>query len=125
METEVDSKITVDGIKIEIELLTIDETPNGIIKRFNCGVGNLNDYLKYNAAEYDRIGEGKTTLLIDKTYNRVMGYFTIKCSSMSVEDPEMNPGQPRVIPGVEIARFAMDSRYQRKHIGSGLFINIC
>jgi len=104
----------------QFELASIDEQFVPLLKRFNCGEPSMDGFLKQWALEYDKIGEGKTFLLHDKAENLIVGYFTLKCSSISIFDEEMDE-ESRVLPAIEISRFAIDNKYQDMHIGTTVF----
>lgn len=103
---------------MEVELLTSEH--EALTGRFKCGEDSLDVFLRKGALYYGDIGEAKTQVLIDTKHNKIVGYFTLKCSSIKISDEEISD-EPRLIPGIEIARFAIDINYQDKDYGKFLF----
>jgi len=104
----------------DLEILDVSGVDDILLERFRCTEDNLALFLKYNAKAYHKAGAGHTTVFIDKVRNRVIGYFTLKCSCVNINDPEMSY-EPRIIPAVEIARFAIDQRIEKQGNGKMVF----
>ncbi|SCM83744.1 hypothetical protein KL86SPO_70602 [uncultured Sporomusa sp.] len=83
----------------------------------------MDNFLKRWALMYDSIGEGKTWILHDKDNKSIAGFFTLKCSSIPIYDEEMGE-EPKNLPAIEISRFAIEKKYQDKHIGTTVFTAI-
>lgn len=90
-----------------------------LLRGFNCGVDSLDEFLRLHAIYYGEIGEGKTTVYIDDNVDKIIGYHTLKCSSIKINQPEMSEND-RILPAIEIARLAIDRRYQKRWIGADI-----
>jgi len=84
---------------------------------FNCGVKTMNDFLNYDARRLDENGEGSTYLYIDEDSKSLIGYYTIKCSSVQIKEGRY----PKVFPAIEVSRFAIDEHYQGEGLSQSLF----
>lgn len=104
----------------EIEVLNVSDVDSKLLKRFRCQETNLATFLKQWAVPFHNAGAGNSTLFINKEKDDIIGYFTLKCSCVRVHDTEMDP-DPRFIPAIEISRFALDDRYQKKGLGKAIF----
>jgi GNAT superfamily N-acetyltransferase len=88
--------------------------------KFDCGKPLLTDWLKNNAMR----SEGKSA----RTYvvcegNVVVGYYCLATGRVSrAEVPKVirGHGTPNTVPVVILGRLAVDTRYQKQGIGSGL-----
>lgn len=93
------------------------------LKRFQCGNTSMEVFL-YSEARYSHVlGEGITKLVIESTENEIVAYYTIKCSLLKIEDPQMY-SELREIPCIELSRIAVANDWQngRKgiHLGTRL-----
>jgi len=75
------------------------------------------DYLKQNAITDFKQGIGTTHVFIDEAQQNIMGYFTLKSSSLVKNmGEEHNFGYP----AIEIAELAVHKDYERKGIGTDM-----
>lgn len=89
---------------------------------FDCGKEPLNSFLVRHALANQANDSARTFVALDG--NRVVGYYSLAASAVLFEDaPErMVKGLARhPIPVVLMARFAVDSSYQGRGLGSALF----
>lgn len=96
------------------------------LSAFDCGVGELNDYLqKYALAS---IGSGSARTYVAMRGSRVVGYYSLAYGAVSPENsPErIRKGMPRhPIPVMLLARLAVDRAEQGKGLGKGLLKDAC
>ena len=88
------------------------------ISRFDCGVNELNDYLKKYAAQNDKKNMGKSFVGVDD--GRVTGYYTLSNAQVAFEeiDEDMRKGLPKYpIPAIRIARLAVNKNHQGEGVG--------
>lgn len=90
----------------------------------SLGSDYFNNYLTYNGLLDNQQGIGKTFLYIRDTGKEqiLLGFYTLRCSSLIVDDTENNEklGEP----AIEIFELAVHKDYQRQGIGSTLMKNI-
>lgn len=92
---------------------------------FDCGNGELNDYLRRYARQSEDLGLGRTIVAVQRGDPRVMGYFTLRGGAVPLDSlPEdarrRLPRQP--IPVVHVARLAVDRQMQGRGLGSLLLV---
>ncbi len=104
----------------DLEIANVSEVDDSLLKRFRCSEDSLATYLSYYAKIYHKAGAGHTTVVIDKESKSIIGYFTLKCFCVKITDPEMSD-DPRIIPAVEISRFAIDKRREKQGLGKMVF----
>jgi|GEM_PF-2927474 hypothetical protein len=113
-ETETQHKIIIRDICTD---------DNDRLRLFNCGNESMNAYIHREALLNHVLGEGITRVVFDEDEENILGYFTLKCTSIIVEDPEMDDGK-REIPCVEISRLAVCLSWQNGangfHLGTSL-----
>jgi GNAT superfamily N-acetyltransferase len=114
-------------VSVSLEELRIEpfrETHD--VKGFDCGNGDLNDFLcTSEVSKYEKLGLGTTYLV----YRRgdLVAYFTVNSDSMRVEYlktarsfSEVRELRLEAIPGFKIGRLAVDTRHQNRGIGRTL-----
>lgn len=75
------------------------------------------DYLKYIAIADKNAGKALTHLLIDKDNERIMGYVSLRASSIiSNDENNVQVGKP----AVEVYVLAVDKEYERRGVGRAL-----
>lgn len=75
------------------------------------------DYLMFNALLDVRSGRSTTHLFIDTDARRIMGFISLRASSIIYHDEKNTPiGEP----ALEIAVLAVDKDYERRGVGSAL-----
>lgn len=84
---------------------------------FECRESEMEDFLKNEAYQYDNEGEGNTYILSDESAN-IHAYYTVKANSLQIVDSNSRYEKFRVFPAVEIARLAVDMKYEGSGIGS-------
>lgn len=86
---------------------------------FECREEEMETFLKNDAYTYDKDGEGNTFIL-SNDLDEICAYYTVKTNSVQVIDNSSKYAKFRVFPAVEIARLAVDMRFEGKDIGSAL-----
>ncbi len=105
-----------------IELLNKSHDRSG----FDCEQESLNQYLQQIARQHISKGLSRTFVLVDKSEPQVIiGFFTLTlcevlCSQLP---PELAKKYPSKVPGVKLARLAVDKLWQRQGIGEILMID--
>lgn len=104
-----------------IQIIPISKRFN--LKSFDCGVEELNRYLRQFAIPNDRKNIGKTfTVFIDNSKN-ISGYYTISMAQILFNDlPEdLKKGLPRYpVQAMRIGKLAVDKNYQGRNLGAYL-----
>ena len=104
--------------------LPITEISHSQVKNFNCGIDELNEYLKRYARSNHKKGIGKTFVL--PMEKNVKGYYTISMGDIEFHHiPEKwRSSLPKYpIPVCRIGRLAIDSTMQGKGSGGQLLID--
>lgn len=108
-------------VKIRNELLSLENV--GLAWRFHvspdsCGnPSHYNDFIRLCALSEKTEGRSVTHILIDEEENRIAGYVALRVTSLISYDEN---NIPVANPALEISELAVDSDYERKHIGSKL-----
>ena len=92
---------------------------------FDCGNDALNQYLQRTARQHNQKGISRTFVLIDSSQPQaIIGYFTLSiCEVRSVKLPSnLAKKSPQTVPGVKLARLAVDKLHQGQGIGEILMI---
>ena len=92
------------------------------LKKFDCGVKELNMYLYGYAQKNDILGLGKTFIALDDN-NFILGYFTLSIAQISYEElpTSYSSNLPKYpIPSLRIARLAVHKDLQGKGFGKKL-----
>jgi hypothetical protein len=93
------------------------------LRLFSCGNESMNNYIHREALLNHVLGEGITRVVLDENGKDIIAYFTLKCTSIKFEDPEMGD-EEREIPCVEISRLAVCLSWQNGtngfHLGTSL-----
>jgi predicted GNAT family acetyltransferase len=82
----------------------------------SCGNhSHYEDYLKYCAITDHISGKGKTHIILDesKKHKRIVGFVTLKASSLIMKDDHSISGRS----AVEITELAVDMNYEKKGFG--------
>lgn len=108
-----------------------------IINQFNCGNSRLNKFFIDEAAESERCGVGNTPFFYDSGEDAIIGYYTISFRKIDIQEyygysnfntyfinDFVNKLEVKQFPVLEIMRFAVDQRYQDKHIGTSMMLEI-
>lgn len=89
------------------------------ISNFESREEEMTDFLKGEALTYDEAGEGNTFLVINDD-NEICAYYTIKANSIQIVDERNQYNKYRVFPAVEIARLAVDMKFEGQFIASAI-----
>lgn len=84
------------------------------LSEFNCGHEGMNNFLVQKAEEYSNSYDGLTTLLIHNDTKKVIGYYTLKNTSLLFKPDNKLRG----IPALEIFRLAIDKNFQDQGMGT-------
>lgn len=94
----------------------ITDTDPALLGRFDCDSPrtNMNEFLRDEALNYHNDGHAVTRVFVDEANGDIIGYYTLKCSclQMLVINEFSGKQEVEVVPAVELARFAVDRRYQ-------------
>lgn len=107
-----------------MEVKPISDIKPSQFSKFDCGVEELNTYLKRFAKKNDKIGIGRTYVLIDNA--RSLGFYTVSMAQIefkSLPKPlqEKLPRYP--IPAIRIGRLAIDRSAQGQRLGEFLLMD--
>ena len=99
------------------------------VSNFDCGEFKLNNYFKSNLIRRDvNLKLCTCYLAISKSSQQVIAFYTITPTSLLKQDVNPKGKLSKVpyesLPFLLIGRFAVDSKYKRKHIGTSLFASI-
>lgn len=92
------------------------------IKKFDCGIKVLNEFLSRYSLKNDMLGIGRTFVAFDENED-IIGYFTLATAQVVFQDiPDEYRGKlPKYpIPALRIARLAVGKNSQGKGIGKWL-----
>ena len=109
--------MTLSAVPLTSEILPL-------LNKFDCEyLVVLADYLRdtTQAMEDGRTGETKTTIILDDDSDRIVAYFSIKCSSLRVEEQNDDVIDIHIYPTVEVVMFAVDLGHRGCGIGEKVF----
>ena len=92
------------------------------LKKFDCGIEELNEFLSRYSLKNDSLGIGKTFVAFDENED-IAGYFTLATAQVVFQDiPDDYRGKlPKYpIPALRIARLAVGKNSQGKGVGKWL-----
>ncbi|AFY46156.1 putative acetyltransferase [Nostoc sp. PCC 7524] len=93
--------------------------------RFDCGNPALNQFLKQTARQHIQKGVSRTFVLVDTEQPEIIiGFFTLTLCEVRIDkfSAKFFKKYPSQVPGVKLARLAVDLAYQRQGIGEILMI---
>jgi len=96
----------------------INEIDQSVLKDFDCGNLDLNQFLKKFASRNDNSGYGKTVVLLEK--NEIIGYFTLASCSIKYDEFPFDGNLSFAkypIPCIKIAMLAVNKKRQNKGYG--------
>lgn len=100
--------------------LTDDMETMNSVEEFRCGADDPLDYfLKSEAFKYNRQGNGNTYLVNNK--EAIVSYYTLRANAIRIENDD---GHIESLSCVELARYAVDSKFQNKGYGKLIFMYI-
>lgn len=106
-------------------LISVSEVTPSQYKNFSCGEPVLDEYLKRYAKDHQKIGIGRTFVLLQD--NEVLGYYTLSAAQMHLEDlPESHRKKlPRYpIPASRLGRLVITQSSQNQGIGAYLLSDV-
>ena len=101
--------------------------PNHTREDFNCGVPELDRYLKQYAGQDVRRNLATLFVVVGDDTNRILGYYTLSNASVDTRIvPE--PSRKRLskyndVPAIRLGRLAIDQSVQRQGLGARLLAN--
>ncbi|SFL65810.1 hypothetical protein [Pelosinus propionicus] len=102
------------------QICDITDVGQSLIQIFDCNSpkSTMTDFFidTNYAYKHHKKGEAITKVLVDTEKDCIVGYFTLKCSSLQweYEDEFTNKEVKDALPAIEISRFAIDKNYQGK-----------
>lgn len=104
-------------------MITIEQLSSHHERRdFDCGVEELNSYLRKYSGQHERKGVGRTYVAVKDDDARVLGYYTISSSAVAFDVvPENLPHYP--VPVALVGRLAVDLSARRQRLGETLLIH--
>lgn len=98
----------------------IDQLNKEVINNFDCGSSGAGFCFKSffsdpeGALQLHKEGSATTSVIVDEINESVVGYYTLKCSSLLWEHDDEHTGElvQDLIPAIELSCFAIDVRYQ-------------
>lgn len=94
------------------------------IKGFDCGNGELNDFLRNTAGQHQRKLISKTYVLADgDAPGEIIGFYTLALRGMVAKGElpaELAKRLPRAVPAFTLARLAIGSRFKQQGHGEYL-----
>ena len=111
---------------MNFNLVPIKDVPKPKLKKFDCGIEVLNEFLSRYSLKNDTLGIGKTFVAFDEK-EEIAGFFTLATAQVVYEDIPDNyrtklPKYP--IPSLRIARLAVGKNQQGNGIGKWLLKQI-
>lgn len=96
--------------------------PDDDVARFDCGRGELNDWLRKRALRSERERDARTYVSCDLDSGRVVGYYSLSAFSVvrSTTPGALSRNAPDPIPAVRLGRLAVDQEFQRARLGTSL-----
>ncbi len=94
-------------------------------EQFDCGVDVLNQFIRQTARQHIQKGISRTFVLVDLDRPQsIIGFFTLTICEIRIEKlPEsIAKKYPSQVPGVKLARLAVDLQSQRQGIGEILMV---
>jgi ribosomal protein S18 acetylase RimI-like enzyme len=94
-------------------------------EQFDCGSEALNQFLRQTARQHIQKGISRTFVLIDRDFpQEIIGFFTLALCEVRIEKlpPAIAKKYPSKVPGVKLARLAVDKKWQRQGIGEILMV---
>lgn len=93
-----------------------------LLAEFDCGTGNLNDWLVRRALSNQLSGASRTWVVVEVETGQVVAFYASSTASIlrSSAPKRIGRNQPDVIPAVLLARMGIDSRHQGRGLGAAL-----
>jgi ribosomal protein S18 acetylase RimI-like enzyme len=96
-------------------------------EQFDCGVEVLKQFLRSTARQHIQKGISRTFILSEQDFPQsIIGFFTLTiCEVRSEKLPSaIAKKYPSQVPGVKLARLAVDRQWQRQGIGEILMVEV-
>ena len=93
---------------------------------FDCGIDELNHYLRRTARQHLDMGMSRTFVLIDdKSPSKILGYCTLAACEIYVEKlpRKYSKKYPSKVPAAKLARLAVSKNKQRQGLGRHMLVN--
>jgi ribosomal protein S18 acetylase RimI-like enzyme len=93
---------------------------------FDCGSGELNDYLKKTARQHLEKGLSKTFVLVDDGKPElILGFLTLAVCEVQAQTlpPKLAKKYPRHVPAAKLARLAVAKDRQREGLGQLMMVH--
>ena len=111
----------------DYRLVSIKEIQRkSLLKNFDCGIEQLNEFLSRYAIKNDELGIGRTFIALNSS-NYILGYFTLATAQVAYQEiPDECKGKlPKYpIPALRIARLAVNKELQGNGIGKWLLSQV-
>ena len=111
----------------DYRLVSIKEIQRkSLLKNFDCGIEQLNEFLSRYAIKNDELGIGRTFIALNSS-NHILGYFTLATAQVAYQEiPDECKGKlPKYpIPALRIARLAVNEELQGNEIGKWLLSQV-
>lgn len=94
-------------------------------EQFDCGAEDLNQFLRATARQHIQKGISRTFVLCDRDCpQNIIGFFTLTLCEVRSEKlpPAIAKKYPAQVPGVKLARLAVERQWQRQGIGEILMV---
>lgn len=93
---------------------------------FDCGVSELDDFIRKYARQNERLGLGRTFVATRGRGGPVLGYFTLRagsveCRALPLEETKRFPKYP--VPVVHLAKLAVDRSARGEGLGERLLLD--
>lgn len=95
-------------------------------EQFDCGRAPLNQFLRQTTQQHIRKGISRTFVLIDSALpQEIIGFVTLTLCEVRIEKfpPSIAKKYPAKVPGVKLARLAVDKKWQGQGIGELLLVS--
>lgn len=93
---------------------------------FDCGVAELDEFVRRYARQNERLGLGRTFVAVGETSDRVLGYYTLRmgsvaCAELPPTETKRFPKYP--VPVIHLARLAVDRSARGLGLGDRLLFD--
>lgn len=96
------------GESINFNIFKLTKEYLELVENFKCGNEEMDEYLKYKALDDIEYGNSFTRIIINSDNNELIGYYSINCISIVME----NYNHRYFSPAIEIKMFALSEKYQ-------------
>lgn len=97
------------GSEIKFDVCKLEKEHLKLIQNFKCGNDEIDKYLINKALNDMEFGKSVTKIFINKNINEIIGYYSVNCSSIVMENYEKRYFSP----AIEIKMFALDTKYHK------------